>query len=55
MICQTSWFGRSRNYKDVVVEVGKFSNAKNAKDFGTRIWQEVSQNISVKAGPPSGL
>ncbi len=53
-ICKTSYFRGSRNQQDVVIEVGKFSNAKNAKNFGQRIWLEVSSNVAVNTGPPSG-
>ncbi|MGB3208892.1 MAG: hypothetical protein WBB28_28200 [Crinalium sp.] len=55
MICQTSWFNRSQNGRDVVIEVGKFLDSSNAKNFGAKLWLEVSPNISVKAGPPSGM
>ncbi|AFZ11511.1 hypothetical protein Cri9333_0561 [Crinalium epipsammum PCC 9333] len=54
-ICKTSYFRGSKNQEDVVIEVGKFSNAKNAKKFGQRIWLEVSSNVVVNTGPPSGL
>ena len=55
LICKTSYFKGSRNQEDVVIEVGKFSNAKNAKKFGQRIWLEVSSNVAVNTGPPSGM
>ncbi|MGB3207451.1 MAG: hypothetical protein WBB28_20895 [Crinalium sp.] len=54
-ICQTTWFKNSNNYKDVVIEVGKFTNRANAKSFGQRIQKEVTKNVVVNSGPPSGL
>ena len=54
-ICKTSYFKGSRNQEDVVIEVGKFSNGKTAKKFGQRVWLEVSSNVAVNTGPPSGM
>jgi hypothetical protein len=53
-ICKTSYFKGSKNQQDVVLEVGKFKNANTAKKFGQRIWLEVSGNVAVNTGPPSG-
>ncbi|MGB3204620.1 MAG: hypothetical protein WBB28_06495 [Crinalium sp.] len=53
-ICKTSYFRSSKNQQNVVIEVGKFSKAKNAKNFGQRLFMEVSSNVVVNTGPPSG-
>ena len=55
LICKTSYFKGSGNQEDVVIEIGKFSNGKTAKKFGQRVWLEVSSNVAVSTGPPSGM
>lgn len=53
--CMTSWYKNSESFQDAVIEIGKFSNAKNARQFGERLKKEVDPNVVVNTGPPSGI